>query len=149
DSSLRLVIAGGTEAHLLAKELGAAGVGVLLQQRPYPGTWEEKRILPGPPLTADSAIAKLVKSNVTVGITASSPSDVRNTRFDVVWAGLESNGLLGKAETIALGSSNVETLLGVKGSNSNTDLVATRGGSDLQGKVVAVISSRSGSVNIL
>ncbi|KAJ7054501.1 composite domain of metallo-dependent hydrolase [Mycena amicta] len=147
--SLRLVIAGGAEAHLLAKELGAAGVGVLLQQRPFPGTWEEKRILPGPPLTADSAIAKLVKSNVTVGIIASSPSDVGNTRFDVAWAGLESNGFLGKAETLALGSSNVETLLGVKGSNSNTDLVATRGGSDLQGKVVAVISSRSGIVNIL
>ncbi|KAJ7054512.1 carbohydrate esterase family 9 protein [Mycena amicta] len=146
DSSLRLVIAGGTEAHLLAKELGAAGVGVLLQQRPGSS--------PGPPLTADSAIAKLVKSNVTVGITASSPSDVRNTRFDVVWVCgsfpfAKSNGLLGKAETLALGSSNVETLLGVKGSNGNTDLVATRGGSDLQGKVVAVISSRSGIVNIL
>ncbi|KAJ7056224.1 carbohydrate esterase family 9 protein [Mycena amicta] len=151
DSSLRLVIAGGAEAHLLASELGASGVGVLLRQRPYPATWEERRILPGPPLTADSAIAKLVKSNVTVGILASGPiaSAARNMRFDVAWAALESNGLLGHAEALALGSSNVEMLLGVKPRNSNTDLVATRGGDDLQGKVVAVISSRSGSVDIL
>jgi hypothetical protein len=71
---------------------------------------------------------------------------VRNTRFDVAWAGLESNGALGKAEVLALASSNLETLLGVK--KSNADLVATRGGDDFEGKVVAIISPLSESVNL-
>ncbi|KAJ7793926.1 hypothetical protein B0H14DRAFT_2392986 [Mycena olivaceomarginata] len=143
---IRLTLAGATEAHLLAKELGEAGVGVIVQQRPFPSTWEERRILPGPPLTQASAIAALVVHNVTVGIAVGQPSSVRNTRFDVAWAGLESNGALGKAEVLALASSNLETLLGVK--KSNADLVATRGGDDFEGKVVAIISPLSESVNL-
>ena len=42
---LRMTIAGGTEAHLLAKELAEAGVGViLLRPRPYPSGWESRRM---------------------------------------------------------------------------------------------------------
>lgn len=38
--NVRLTISGGAEAHLLAKELGKAGVGVILTRpRPFPGTW--------------------------------------------------------------------------------------------------------------
>jgi len=144
---IRLTLAGATEAHLLAKEIGQAGVGVIVQQRPFPSTWEEKRILPGPPLTRASAIAAFVSHNVTVGIAVDNPSSVRNTRFDAAWAGLESNGALGRAEVLALASSNLETLLGVE--ESNSDLVATRGGSDFEGKVVAVISPLSESVNLI
>ncbi|KAK7059701.1 carbohydrate esterase family 9 protein [Favolaschia claudopus] len=145
---IRLTLAGATEAHLLAKEIGQAGVGVILQQRPFPGVWEQKRILPGPPLTQSSAIAALVTHNVTVAIAVDGePSSVRNTPFDVAWAGLESNGALSRAEALALASSNVETLLGVK--ESNTDLVATCGGVDFEGKVVAIISPRSATVNLI
>ncbi|KAJ6572076.1 carbohydrate esterase family 9 protein [Mycena capillaripes] len=143
---IRLTLTGATEAHLLAKEIGQAGVGVILEQRPFPSAWEQKRILPGPPLTQSSAIAALVAHNVTVGIEVGTPSSVRNTRFDVAWAGLESNGVLGKAEVLALASINLETLLGVE--ESNTDLVATSGGSDFEGKVVAIISARSASVDL-
>ncbi|KAF7348547.1 Carbohydrate esterase family 9 protein [Mycena venus] len=147
---IRITISGATEAHLLAKEIGQAGVGVIVQQRPFPATWEERRILPGPPLTQASAIAALVAQNITVGIAVDpEPSSVRNTRFDVAWAGLESNGALGKAEVLALASSNLETLLGVEDSNVNADLVATRGGADFEGKVVAIISPRSASVNLV
>ncbi|KAJ7669345.1 carbohydrate esterase family 9 protein [Mycena polygramma] len=144
---IRLTLTGATEAHLLAKEIGEAGVGVIVQQRPFPSTWEQKRILPGPPLTQSSAIAAFVAHNVTVGIQVANPSSVRNTRFDVVWAWLESNGVFGKAEALALASSNLETLLGIE--ESNTDLVATNGRSDFEGKVLAIISPRSGSVNLV
>ncbi|KAJ7669296.1 carbohydrate esterase family 9 protein [Mycena polygramma] len=143
---IRLTLAGASEAHLLAKEIGEAGVGVIVEQRPFPGMWEQQRILPGPPLTQSSAIAALVAHNVTVGIKVTEPSSVRNTRFDVAWARLESDGVLGKAEALALASSNLETLLGVK--ESNTDLVATNGRSEFEGKVVAIISPRSASVNV-
>ncbi|KAJ7255306.1 carbohydrate esterase family 9 protein [Mycena rebaudengoi] len=99
---IQLTLTGATEAHLLAKEIGQAGVGVIVQQRPFPSTWQQKRILPGPPLTKSSAIAKLVAHNVTVGLAVAGPSSVRNTRFDVSWAGLESDGALGMAQILAL-----------------------------------------------
>ena len=88
--NLRLVVSGAAEAHLLAAELGAAGVGVLMGQRLYPGAWEQRRFLPGPPLTAESAIATLAKNNVTVGVITVGIMDayaslVRNTRFDLAW----------------------------------------------------------------
>ncbi|KAJ7512471.1 hypothetical protein B0H11DRAFT_1844256 [Mycena galericulata] len=145
--TIRLTLAGATEAHLLAKEIGQAGVGVIVKQRPFPAAWEQKRVLPGPPLTQSSAIAALVAHGVTVGIEVDSAADVRNTRFDVAWAALESNGVLGKADALALASSNLETLLGVE--EGNGDLVATRGGSDFEGKIVAIISPQSELINII
>lgn len=43
--SLQLTITGATEAHLLAKELGEAGVGVIfVPSRPFPKVWEMKRL---------------------------------------------------------------------------------------------------------
>ena len=42
---LKVTIAGGHEAHLLARELGAAGMGVLLTEpRPFPKQWEARRM---------------------------------------------------------------------------------------------------------
>ena len=42
---MRLTITGGAEAHLVAKELGAANVGVILiPSRPSPYVWEGRRM---------------------------------------------------------------------------------------------------------
>jgi len=42
---MRVVVAGGAGAHLVARELGATGVGVvLLPVRTAPGTWDARRI---------------------------------------------------------------------------------------------------------
>lgn len=44
-SKIRMTISGATEAHLLAKELGEAGVGVVfVGARPYPLFWERRRM---------------------------------------------------------------------------------------------------------
>lgn len=44
-SKIKLTIAGGAEAHLLAKELGQAGVGVILTRpRPFPAFWFGKNM---------------------------------------------------------------------------------------------------------
>ncbi|KAJ7731104.1 hypothetical protein DFH07DRAFT_1065777 [Mycena maculata] len=146
-NAIHLTLAGAAEAHLLAKEIGQAGVGVIVQQRPYPSKWEQKRLLAGPPVTQSSSIATLVAHNVTVGIKIGDPAGARNTRFDAAWAALESNGAIGKAEALALVSTNLETLLGV--TSSNGDLVATKGGSDFEGKVIAIISPSRGSVDLV
>lgn len=42
---LKLTVAGGAEAHLLAKNLGEAKVGVIVTpSRPFPESWEMKRM---------------------------------------------------------------------------------------------------------
>jgi hypothetical protein len=45
DTKLKMTFLGGTEAHLLAKELAEAGVGVILTPpRSFPDTWERRRV---------------------------------------------------------------------------------------------------------
>lgn len=44
-SSMRMTLVGATEAHLLAKQIAAANVGVILTPpRSYPYTWEMRNM---------------------------------------------------------------------------------------------------------
>ncbi len=44
-TSIKLTITGATEAHILAKELGEADVGVVVSpSRPFPTLWEDRRM---------------------------------------------------------------------------------------------------------
>ncbi|KAJ7454750.1 carbohydrate esterase family 9 protein [Mycena latifolia] len=151
--TIQMTVTGATEAHLLARELGEAGVGVVLRPaRSFPYRWEFRRLLPGPPLTAHTAVSALMAHNVTVGLGVVEIWEARNTRFEIAWASLAANGTLSKAEVLALGSTNVAKLLGASPpSIFSQDLVATRGG-DLLGfssKVVAVLSPRRGVIDLL
>ncbi|KAK7032843.1 carbohydrate esterase family 9 protein [Favolaschia claudopus] len=149
--NLKMTITGASEAHLLAEELGAAGVGVILNPaRPFPLFWEFRRILPGPPITEHTAVSALMMHNVTVGLGIMEIWEARNTRFEVAWAALSSGGM-SKKDALALGSTNVARLLGVKALSSRIDMVATQGGDllTLSSKVVAVISPSRRLVDIL
>ncbi|KLO20165.1 composite domain of metallo-dependent hydrolase [Schizopora paradoxa] len=160
-SLLKMTITGATEAHILAKELAEANVGVILNPvRPFPYFWDARRIMPGPPLSQDSALVHLLQHNVTVGLgvmgigtsTQISAWSARNTRFDVSWAMAEAGGYLSKSEAIAIASSNVEKLLGISPDIAQDgDFVVTSGADlfDLQSKVVAVISPRREQVELL
>ncbi|KAG6841872.1 hypothetical protein C0991_005602 [Blastosporella zonata] len=146
---ITLTFSGSNEAHLLAREIGEAGIGVILApSRPFPGTWESRRILPGPPLTEHNAVAVLHANGVRVGLGIDEAWDARNLRFDIGWAALAANGQLSKADALALGSVNLEILLGIDSGNS--DLVATKGGDlfGFEGKVIAVVSPRQGKVDL-
>ncbi|KAI8995511.1 carbohydrate esterase family 9 protein [Trametes punicea] len=148
--TIRVTLIGATEAHFLAKELGHAGIGVIVSPtRPFPEVWEKRRIMPGPPLSETNAISALLAHNVTVGVGIVEAWMARNTRFDIAWAALESDGRIKKADAIALATVNVEKLLGIKTDALQGDLVATRGG-DLLGfsEVVSVISPRRGLVDM-
>ncbi|EJF61656.1 composite domain of metallo-dependent hydrolase [Dichomitus squalens LYAD-421 SS1] len=149
-NTLKVTIAGGKEAHLLAQELGNAGVGVILTEpRPFPKQWEARRILPGPPLSHKSQIVTLVEHNVTVGLGTVDADKARNIRFDAGWAALESDKAISKAEAIALVSTNVEKLLGIERDEDEVELVATSGGDLLEfSKVIGVISPRRGVVDV-
>ncbi|GLB33967.1 putative amidohydrolase [Lyophyllum shimeji] len=154
-SRMRMVFSGASEAHLLAKEIGDAGVGVILRPaRPFPSTWDQRRILPGPPLTNDTALVKLLDHGVTVALGVREAWEARNTRFDIQWAVLESNGKIDRRQMHALAYTNLPKLLGVREDEGESqravDMVAyDRGGAfDFSSKVVAVISSERQQVDL-
>jgi len=105
--------------------------------------------LPGPPLSQTNAAGLLLSHNVTIGIGVQEQWQSRNIRFDVGWTALDAGGYISKTQAIALASTNLEKLLGLK--NANMDLVATRasGLHDFEGEVVVVISPREGGVNFV
>ncbi|EPQ56066.1 hypothetical protein GLOTRDRAFT_15437, partial [Gloeophyllum trabeum ATCC 11539] len=157
---IKLTLLGASEAHLLAPEIADAGVGVVVAPvRSAPYTWDQRRILPGPPLTEDNLITTLFKHNVTVGIAPQgvlgervmSTWAARNARFDAAWISLASGGVISKSDAHAMASRNIEKLLGVESSPILRDIVATKGGDLLsfEGKVVAIISPRRGVVDVL
>ena len=43
--SLRITLAGATEAHIVAQEIAEAGIGVIVYpSRPFPYAWEDRRM---------------------------------------------------------------------------------------------------------
>ncbi|KII89857.1 hypothetical protein PLICRDRAFT_40029 [Plicaturopsis crispa FD-325 SS-3] len=149
---LRLTLTGAAEAHLLAKEIGEAGVSVVLASaRPYPTTWDHRRILPGPPLSYESSVTTLLSHNVNVAIGVIDEYTARNTRLDLAWAALESDGRVSKAQALALATTNLESALGLEWSDAAAeDLVVYEGGDvfDFESKVVGVVSARRGVVDL-
>ncbi|KAK3987338.1 hypothetical protein QBC44DRAFT_121292 [Cladorrhinum sp. PSN332] len=68
-AALRLVIYGGAESWLLAEELAAAKVGVVLSPLlSYRTSWDQRRALTGAPLTNGTAVDKLLDAGVVTGI---------------------------------------------------------------------------------
>ncbi|KAJ7474692.1 hypothetical protein FB451DRAFT_274443 [Mycena latifolia] len=147
---LRLTFAGALEAHLLAPQIGKAGVSVIVAPgRPFPGTWDMRRSLPGPPLTPETSFMTLLKHGVNVGIGIINEYDARSARFDMAMAGLNSGSAIDHAQALAMGSTNVELALGLDPTAPGMDeLVAYRGGEifDMESKVVGVVSTRRAAV---
>ncbi|KAF8886873.1 hypothetical protein CPB84DRAFT_1787269 [Gymnopilus junonius] len=151
NKTLKLTFSGATESHLLANEIAKAGVNVVLTQpRPFPNSWEQRRILPGPPLSKESSVTELLNSGVNVAVGVIDEASARNTRFDLAWIALESNGTISQAQALALATTNLQNALGLTSSSSSSasdDLVMYAGGGvlDFESKPVGVISaSRKG-----
>ncbi|PPR01451.1 hypothetical protein CVT26_015084 [Gymnopilus dilepis] len=146
--TLKLTFSGATEAHLLANEIAKADVNVVLTSpRPFPNSWEQRRILPGPPLSKESSITALLNAGVNVAVGVTDEASARNARFDLAWIALEANGTLSKSETLALATINLHKAIGLTTSSSRFghvgDLVMYSGGSvlDFESKPVGVISA--------
>ncbi|KAJ7452300.1 hypothetical protein FB451DRAFT_1050885 [Mycena latifolia] len=119
---LRMTFAGATEAHLLAAQIGAAGVSfTLAPARPYPESWDYRRVyvLTGPPLSQKTAVIILVQHGVTLALGVHSEYDAR---FELAWvrhALRPSTPLTIRARPrwtqTALSTTNVDTALGLDG----------------------------------
>lgn len=148
--TLRLTFAGASESHLLANEIASAGVSVIVTQpKPFPDTWDERRILPGPPLTADSLVSVLLAAGVNVGVGLTNEFEARHLRFEASRVVLSANGSIDLATALKLVTTNLEKALGIHDTMPQ-DLVAYPGGHvfDFEGKAVAVISEQLGRIDL-
>ncbi|KAH7908517.1 hypothetical protein BJ138DRAFT_1068672 [Hygrophoropsis aurantiaca] len=148
---LALTFSGAAESHLIADEIAKAGVSVIVTStKPFPWTWDSKRILPGPPLSEESLVMRLLRAGVNVGIGVVDEYNAQNTRFEMTWSAFESGGLIDQTTALALVTVNLEKALGLSPENIPNDLVAYQGGDlfGFEGKVVAVISEQMGSTNV-
>ncbi|KAI0677231.1 composite domain of metallo-dependent hydrolase [Trametes maxima] len=150
---MHIVFSRATEAHLLAEEIAHAKIGVILSpSKQFPWSWDDRRIIAGPPLTNGTALTTLLKHGVTVGLGTWQTTHVPTTRFDVGWAVLESNNWINKRQAYELVSTNLEKLLDLEGWVGDMgDLVAYEGGSalDFTSRPVAIASPARALVELL
>jgi imidazolonepropionase-like amidohydrolase len=119
---LKLTVLGGHEAWLVADDLASEDVGVVVApSRPFPATWDQRRILPGPPLSNHTLVSLLASRGVTVGLGIHEECDARLTRYDMAWAYASAPHVFSRQQALDLVSSNLEELLGL---NDGDELAA-------------------------
>ncbi|KAM0280544.1 hypothetical protein ACHAQH_003989 [Verticillium albo-atrum] len=114
-TKIRVVILGGAETHIVASELAAADVGVVLAPfQSYATSWDQRRALTGAPLTNGTAIDVLVDAGVTTAIGLEEDWLIRDLALLAGIAYYNGGGRLSEKEALDLVSTNVYELLGVK-----------------------------------
>ncbi|KAH7091723.1 composite domain of metallo-dependent hydrolase [Auriculariales sp. MPI-PUGE-AT-0066] len=139
---LRMVFMQAGEAHIVAKEIAEAGVGVILSPlRPFPVTHDERRI-------QGDTLTTLLKHNITVGMGIREEWEAINTRFALKWALEDADGYLSSHDVLAIATTNLEKLLDLPGEEA--DFVAYAGGPwySQNSKAVAVLSPSRGIVDL-
>lgn len=149
--SIRLIILGGAEAHLLAPELAAAKVAgvVLAPLQSYCTVWEQRRCLTGAPLTNGTAVDVLHAAGVPVGIGLDEDWFVRDLGLLAGIARRNSGGKIGRREALGLVGQGIERMLAVKGGIEGQGGFVVWEGDPLEvGARVKGISGRAGLVTI-
>ncbi|KAI1773117.1 amidohydrolase [Hypoxylon cercidicola] len=113
-SGITLVIIGGAESFLLADELAAAKVGVVLSPLlSYRNGWDERRALTGAPLTNGTAVDRLVAAGVRVAIGTEEDWQVRDVGLFAGISYRNGGGALSEEDALDLVSDNVYDILGL------------------------------------
>jgi hypothetical protein len=112
---LRLVIHGGAEAHLLAADLAAASVPVILAPLfSYAAAWDQRRALTGAPLTNGTGVDGLVAAGVKVAIGLEEDWVVRDLGLLAGWVCRNAGGRVGEREALGMVGRNLYEMLGVQ-----------------------------------
>lgn len=127
---IRLALIGGAESYILADELAAAGVGVVLAPaQSYATTWEQRRALTGAPLTNGTAIDRLVGAGVVTAIGLEEDWIIRDLALLAGVAYKNGGGRLTEKSALDLISTNVYKMLGIEQptASSETHFVVSEG----------------------
>lgn len=112
--TIRLVIIGGAEAHLLGTELAAAEVGVFLSpMQSFAVSWDQRRALTGAPLTNGTTIDALIDAGVLTAIGLEEDWILRDLGLVVATAYRNGEGKLDEIQALDLISRNVYRILGL------------------------------------
>lgn len=112
---LRLVLLGAAEAFIHADELAKAEIGVVLAPAfPYAVEWEQRRSLSGAPLTNGTAIDVLTRAGVKLALGTAEDWETRDLFLMAGIARANSGGYINNTEALALVSSNIFDMLGLK-----------------------------------
>jgi len=110
---IKMVIKGGSEGYLVAAELAAAKIPVLLDHhRCMPDTWRTRRCLPGPPLTANTNLQLLHEAGVKVALIGNDDGNLGEGYWEAAWA-TKLAGNYTNREALDLVSTNVREILGL------------------------------------
>lgn len=119
---IRLSLLGGAESYILADELAAAEVGVVLAPlRSYATTWEQRRALTGAPLTNGTAIDRLLEAGVTTAIGLEEDWIIRDLALLAGVAYKNGGGLLSEGSALDLISTNVYKILGIEEQSTDAE----------------------------
>ena len=114
-AEIRLIIVGGAESHMLANELAAAEVGVVLAPLlSYSETWDQRRSLTGAPLTNGTAIDVLHAAGVKVAIGTKEDWETRDLYLSAALRMLMVVEMISEKDALAFVSSNIYEMLGLK-----------------------------------
>ena len=149
DVKIRLVIIGGAEAHLVARNLAEAGVGVVLApMQSYAVSWDQRRALPGAPLTNMTAVDVLVDSGVVTAIGLEEDWIVRDLGLLAGVAYRNSEGRLDERGAVDLISRNVYTMLGLEEPGWDDHFVIYEGSPFEIDSKIRVVGHGTGQVHI-
>jgi imidazolonepropionase-like amidohydrolase len=112
-----LVLLGAAESHLVAKEIAAAGVSVVIAPLlAYSNSWDMRRSLSGAPMTNGTAIDALLDAGVltAIGTTESESWEVRDLSLLAGITYKNSGGKLSETDALGLVGKNFEKILGIK-----------------------------------
>ncbi|EIW67430.1 hypothetical protein TREMEDRAFT_11883, partial [Tremella mesenterica DSM 1558] len=111
---LKMTFLGGQESWMIADQLAEEKIGVIVSpSRSFPGDWDQRRIIPGPPLSNHTLASYLSSAGVLVGLGIREAWEARNTQYEAAWQFTSSPGTFSKSSALALVSENLEVLLGL------------------------------------
>ncbi|KAK0388346.1 hypothetical protein NLU13_4591 [Sarocladium strictum] len=146
--ALRLAILGGAEAHILAKEIADAGVGVIVAPSQSIGnTWDARRTLTGAPLSNGTTLDQLLSAGVTAAIGLKEDWMVRDLGLQAGVAYHNGEGRVSEAEALDLVSTNVYKILGGE-IKEDTHFVVHEGSPLDIGSRVKAVASGNGRVSV-
>ncbi|RYO96277.1 hypothetical protein DL766_002878 [Monosporascus sp. MC13-8B] len=147
---ISLTIIGGAESHLVADELAAANVGIVLAPfQSYRTTWDQRRGLVGAPLQNGTAVDRLLAAGVRrVAIGLEEDWLVRDLRLLAGVAYRNGGGAISEGEALDLVGRNLLEILGLaKAEDEDGGEFVVFDGSPLEvGARVRAVSSGFGKV---